>query len=299
MVILIRISLLLIASSLYATAPASWFFTDEGKPTECLKELLELDNLYDPTDNMQQIVDKTQKKWIQTNQGQNNKERTDLVDSAEQKEKKRKIEQIVSELGLFEAKNPERSTYRYGAINGAFLEGVRHRTNLLIEYWKKGYHFEKVVVLTGDRKLRKEPGQEDDPKKLKKLPENIRYETEYDMCKLVIEETDFPVDMKERIIFVDAPAPLGKARPSTKDCFEEWLKAHPEPGAILATSHPVVWCYQQLAGNNCLPKEFPLDTCAKAADESERQKYEKNLVSIIQDTVAKCLYEINISAKKN
>ncbi len=290
--------LMMLSTPVLAVDPTSWFITKEGKPTERLKELLELDNLYSPEDNLAQIVAKTQNAWVQTNQGANNKERTDLVDSPEQLKKKRKIEQIVEELGLFEAKDPQFEHYNYGVVNGAFLDGVKHRISLLINYWERGYKFDKVVVLTGDRKLRKEAGQEDDPKKLKKMPENVPYENEYDMCKLIWEETDFPDDMKERVVFVNAPAPQGKARPSTKDCFVTWLQTNPQPGKILATSHPVVWTYQQLAGQNSLPSDFLLDTCAKAADQSERQKYEKNLISIIQDTVAKCLYEINISVKK-
>lgn len=291
--------------------PARWFITEDDKPTERLVMLLKLDNLYDPNDKLEQIVAKTQKAWVQCVQGQNNKERTDLKDTLEQQEIRQKVESIVQELGLFDERKPALDEYTYGACLGAFLDGVRMRLGYLIEEWKKGKRFDTLVFFTGERYLRKGAGKEDDiqqlitpknsPLTLKagwKMPENAPYETEYDMCRLVWDQTEIPEDMRKaldgHIVFVDAPRPEGKERPSTKDCYVKWIKDDkPQPGTILAPSHPIIWTYQQLAGENCLGDQYLLDTCAHAATPEMRKIYQEKIVSIVQDTAAKCLYELN------
>lgn len=291
--------------------PARWFITENGKPTEHLVELLKLDNLYDPNDRLEQIVAKTQKAWVQCVQGQNNKERTDLKDTVQQQEIRQKVEAIVQELGLFDERKPALDHYTYGSCLGAFLDGVRMRLSYLIEEWKKGKRFDELVFFSGERYLRKEPGREDDIEQLKnpksspltlkagwKMPENAPYETEYDMCKLVWDQTEIPEDMKTalegRIVFVNAPRPAGKERPSTKDCYLKWMNDNkPQPGTMLAPSHPVIWTYQQLAGENILGDQYPLDTCAHAATPEMRKIYQEKIVSLVQDTAAKCLYELN------
>ena len=271
------------------------FITDHGTPTEPLQELL--GELYAPDDTLEDIVAKTNRAWLQVNQGQ--KERTDLVDTPEQSEKRRKFEAVVSEMGLFEAQKPKQKNYAYGAVYGAFVDATRASLNYLIEAWKEGTRFDTIVFFTGARPLRKQPGQEDDPAKFANFPENAPYETEYDMCKIILEEANLPEDMKVKIVFVNAKAPPGMTRPSRKDCFEEWLKTNPPPGTLLAASHPLYWSYQQLAVENSLPQGFTVDTCCNEATEALRSRYEKRLVSLLQDNIAKCLYEINVAAKKN
>lgn len=290
--------------------PARWFITEDGKPTEHLVELLKLDNLYDPNDKLEQIVAKTQKAWVGCIQGQNNKERTDLKDTVQQQEIRQKVEAIVQELGLFDERKPALDEYTYGSCLGAFLDGVRMRLSYLIEEWKKGKRFDELVFFSGERTLRKEAGKEDDIEQLIhpknssltikagwKMPENAPYETEYDLCKLVWDQTKIPEDMRAalegHVVFVNAPRPAGKERPSTKDCYEIWIKEHkPRPGTMLAPSHPVIWTYQQLAGENILGEQYPLDTCAPAATAEMRKKYQEKIVSLVQDTAAKCLYEL-------
>ncbi|MBS0634079.1 MAG: hypothetical protein JSR37_01280 [Verrucomicrobia bacterium] len=290
--------------------PATWFITAEGKPTERLVKLLSIDNLYDPNDGLKEIVAKTQKAWIQTIQGQNNKERNDLKDSALQEKNRKQVEEIVQELGLFDARPPSLRRYDYGACLGALLDGVRRRLSELIELWNSGTRFDSLIFFTGERYLRKGEGQDDALEKLCnpvnspltikagwKLPEDARYDTEYDMCKLVWEQTELPEDMrvalKDKVVFVNSPRPAGKERPSTKDCYATWMtEMNPSSGTVLAISHPLLWTYQHITGENILGEKFPLDTCAKAATPEMRQKEQARIVSLIQDTAAKCLYEL-------
>src|ERR1700733_6890911 len=106
--------LLFVSQTLVAKEPASWFVTKDNKPTKELQALLELDGLYDPNDSLEQIVQKTQKNWLQVNQGP--KERTDLIDSDTQKETRQKVENILEKLGYFNAKKPTQNHYTYVAV---------------------------------------------------------------------------------------------------------------------------------------------------------------------------------------
>ncbi len=291
--------------------PARWFITADGKPTTPLIRLLQIDNLYDPNDTLDQIAKKTQTNWVEVVHGKNLKEIPDLKDTPAQQEMRQKVEAIAEEIGLFDERSPALTHYDYAACPGAFVDGVRHRLSYLIELWKKGLRFDKLIFFTGARPLRLEKGREDDIEKITspqnspltikagwKLQENAPYKTEYDMCKLIWEQTEIPDDMYKslegKVVFINAPAPEGQERPSTKSCYITWLKEYtPEPGTILAASHPMLWCYQQLSGENALGSAFLLDTCARGATAQVRQRYQERIVSLIQNTVAKCLYEID------
>ncbi|MDB6081844.1 MAG: hypothetical protein JWO53_1116, partial [Chlamydiia bacterium] len=75
--------------------PEALFVTKEGKLTEHVIQLLKLDNLYDEKDSLAAVVDKTQKSWVGVVQGKDNKERTDLKDSENQKNMREKVEAIA------------------------------------------------------------------------------------------------------------------------------------------------------------------------------------------------------------
>ncbi len=282
----------MVSANLFAGSCSTLFFTDDGRPTKGLVALLELDGLYDPADTLVEIADKTQKAWIQVNHGIGNKERTDLQDSQQQLAKREQIIAAIEALGLFQAQMPSKERYDYAVVSGAFLESAGASLTFIINTWKRGTRFDAIVFLTGERPLRKGPGQEDDPAKLKSFPENMPYETEHDMCKLLWRDADLPEDMRVQVSFINARAPTGFIRPSRRDCFEEWLKSNPKPGTILAASHPLYWSFQQLAGENVLPDGFTLETCSDAATEDFRKPYANRLVSVMLDTIAKCIYEI-------
>lgn len=287
--------------------PARWFLTEEGKPQERLISLLEIDKLYNPNDSLEQLVKKTQEAWVKVRQGQNNKERADLVDTQEQQSLREKVARITQEIGLFGARLPEHSHYKYGAWLGATLDGVRLRLRCLIEAWNRGVRFDTFIVFTGYRPLRADEPLEKlliSPLKMKpgwQMAQDAPYKTEYDMMKLVLEQTELPEDMAKalegKIVFVNAPKPDGEARASTKDCYLEWLKTNPEKGSMLAYSHPLIWPYQQLAGENVLGSEFQLDTCAEEVSQEILNANQARLVSLVQDVAAKCLYELHSRQK--
>jgi len=286
------------------------------KLTDHVIELLSIDDLYNEHDTFSDVVEKTQKKWLSVVQGKSMQtsssatmERNDLVDSPEKTLIKDKVEKIARAMGLFDQRNPTFVSYKYGAWLGAYLASVRHSLHELIKIWELGCRFEKLVVFTGERYLKKADGQEDDIKKLIdpslsplpfkknwKLPQNVKYETEYDMMQLVLDQTELPEGMVEalndKIEFINTPKGA-HARPGTKDCYVMWLNTNPEEGTVLATSHPLYWVHQQISGKAILGSRFPLDTVAPTFSQEKLIQKNLSLVSLVHDTVAKCLYEIS------
>ena len=308
-----------VASKIFAQRdPAALFITTDYKPTDFLVELLQLDDLYDPSDSFSKMTDKTQKKWLQTVQGKSAQgvaptkgsvERTDLKDSSDQISLREKVERIARSMQLFDKREAALSHYKYGAWLGAFLIGVRNNLNNLVKAWNEGIRFDNLVVFTGERYLRKEAGQEDDIAKLCdpsqsplpfkkdwKLPEGVKYDTEYDMMKLVFDQVELPEDMAKallgKVTFVNALKGTN-LRPGTKDCYITWLKNNPEPGTIFAVSYPLLWSAQQIAGTTLLGDSYPLDTTAPALSAEEYERRKPAVVSLVHDTVTKCLFEIN------
>ncbi|MBA3815598.1 MAG: hypothetical protein H0X29_03590 [Parachlamydiaceae bacterium] len=293
------------------------------KLTDNMIELLKLDDLYNENDTFSEVVKKTQKKWLAVVQGKAmqetadpkaNTERNDLKDASKQIAIKQKVERVARAMGLFDNRNPILSNYKYGAWLGSYLQGVRNNLEELVKVWQNGCRFEKLVVFTGERYLRKENGQEDDIKMLCdpkqsplpfkegwKLPTNSKYETEYDMMRLVFDQVQLPKDMEEELLgkveFVNAPKGQN-VRAGTKDCYVTWLKTNPEAGTIVAASYPLLWVIQQIAGETILGEKYPLDTIAPALSKEDYEKY-KHAVVIVHDTVTKCLYEINNQINAN
>lgn len=285
------------------------FLTQEGKFQEPLIQLLQLDGLYDPQDGLKEVVAKTQQHWVAVRTGIGGKERTDLRDTESQQAQVARVEAAARKMGLFDAKTPSLTHYDYGICLGSFLEGVRLRLSMLVDLWQKGVHFDSLVFLTGERDLRSGAGAIESleelcnpsksPLPFKKgwtLPEGAPYATEYDMVRLVWSQVELPADMVQalvgKVIFVNASRG-DKPRASTYDTYNTWLQQYqPKPGTIVAPSHPLVWVHQDLVGKKILGDRFRLDTIAPAADEQVLTLYRKSLVSLVHDTVAKCLYEM-------
>ena len=292
----------------------SSLYVKEGVLTEPVVELLKLDGLYEEGMTLQKAVEVTQKHWISTVAGAQGKERCDLKDSQEFLSQLEKVKEIAKTLTLTSARLPAKTEYDYGICLGAFLPAVRARLQGLVKLWKgeapfsTPVKFRHIVFLTGERKLRKGDGEQDSLQELcnqEKSPllfkknwafsSSAKYETEYDMIKLVWEQVQLPEDMEKalvgKVIFVNAPPKPGALRPTTKDTYEKWQEVSP-PGSIIAVSSPFVWQFQQLVGENALSSTFELDTVSEAPS-SESLNTHKALVTLVHDTVAKVLYEIS------
>ncbi len=292
--------------------PKSIFLTDNGDLTPELISLLKLDNLYYEGETFKEAYKKIQSSWILVNRGINNKERADLIDPIEWIHIRGDVLEVINNMGLLQAKNPSLKHYDYAICHGAFMEGVRFRLAQLIDQWNKGIRFDALVFLTGERTLRKGPGEKDDfsvlcnpekspyPFKPGWMPNpDAKYETEYDMVKLVWEQAAIPEDMAkalaDKVTIVNTPKG-DFPRPSMDSTHAYWLKEHkPKPGTIIAPSHPLIWCYQQLTSSYILGPKFPYETIAPESTYLTSNRHEPGLTSLIFDTIAKCMAAIDKS----
>lgn len=290
-----------------------WLFISEDRSlSESTIKLLRLDDLYKEGDTLDDAVKKTQEQWVAVIAGAGNRERADLRDLKMQKDQKETVLEVVYELKLVEPRVPSLTHYNYALCLGAFLDTVKDRLAAAIEAWESGVKFDSLVFLTGERTLRKDTGDKDDIQKIIDcqhphlkfkegwvMPENAPYETEYDMVCLIVDQVCLPEDMAKelegKITIVNAPRG-DLARPTTATTYKVWLDSNkPEKGSsILAFSTPLVWAYQDLAARTVLGDEYPLETVAPSFPNPNEHPA---LVSLVKDTVAKCLYEIDKSYK--
>lgn len=290
--------------------PREFFITSEGVLTPEIVALLKLDNLYSEGDTLKDAINKTQSSWVQVQSGTNNKERIDLRDTPKWMDNRGNVLEILSKMGLLQERTPTLLHYDYAICHGAFLDSVQSRLANLIKQWKNGIRFDSLIFLTGERYLRKGPGEKDDffllcdatkapyPFKKRWRPNpDSPYETEYDMVKLVWEQAEIPKDMAEalegKIIFINALK--GEfPRPSTHTTVRKWLNDYnPTSGTILASSSPIVWPYQHFSTSVILGPQFKLETIAQESEYLTSNRYNPGMVSVIFDSLAKCLYLID------
>lgn len=254
----------------------STLFEIGGKPTPLLKELLEIDGLYEADDNYQTIRAKTQQKWIRCIRGKGGVERRDLVDSPQEEAIKDNVTAVMDKMGLFDEACPLYKEYDYALILGAFLPSVEKRIDQLICLQERGVRFKEILFLTGERPLR-----EDEKISLN----SADLQTETDMVRALV--------AKHRIkaSIVDAKA-LNGLRPSTEDTYRAWIEEfHPKEGTVLAISSPLFVYLQHLIGKRVLPKGFALDTISGPVTQEElNSPYYKT--SVLLDTMAKMIYAI-------
>lgn len=292
----------LVAAPIPCAQVDSPLIDQQQQPTSLLKQLLLLYGI--SANTLDEIVTETQRHWIAVQQGAGGIERRDLIDNPAQQALREQTINLAVQLALFEARNPTFNHYPYAICLGAFLEGARARFALLLDMWKNGIRFDSLIFLGSDRPLRSKKGENEEltilcdqaqapyafkPGWLRPNPE-ARYETESDMLKLIWEQADVPQDMLDqlqgKVVFIEARSVRGK-RPATGDCFREWLKnENPQPGRVLAASSPLLSNYQHLVGLNALGPDYPLETICRAGNPSEAK------VTVILDTIAKCLYEL-------
>lgn len=288
--------------------PTPLFF-NQGLLTKPVLDLLRLDGLIGEGEcpTLAEAVEKTQAMWIRVMQGRGGQERTDLVDKLYAPETIGEVVHIVYDMGLLGEHLPAERHYAYGGCLGGFAPQMRNQLAFLVALWRQGYRFDTLVFWTGERRLRSEESLEAlcDPtrsplpfKEGWTVPANVRLETEDDAARLIFDQVELPADMaealKDCVCFVNGPCPEGQARASTKDVYRHW-QTTAVPGSALAVSFPFMWSYQQLAGQNVLCEGFSLDTVAPAVSSQDLDKYKGGIVSIVHDTVAKCLYEISLA----
>ncbi len=204
---------------------------------------------------------------------------------------------VLNELGFIDGTNAHFDAYEGAILLGCSLERARKRLDFLIQEWKRGVRFSKVVILTGDRTLESHEKSKliedsDSPLNIRKdwtKPKTLP-STEYEMFTFIWEQTNIPKSMLKavKIEFVRAPMKKGNQgqpiRPTTDDTLMEWNKLSPAQGRYLVISNFPHAVRQDLNHRSFTPAGCSFDTVG--AETSDKEK-----VIIILDEVARAIYE--------
>lgn len=184
-------------------------------------------------------------------------------------DKREEILPYFVEMGYFDERHASENRYTYGVVLGSLHASVTRRMAFLVEEWKRGVRFEKIVFLTGQRKLHPEKEPFD------------HLEMEVDMMKWAWEQMDVPAELRALpLIVVDAkPHPFRK-RPNTMLTVERWLQDHPKPGSCLIFSCQPYLNYQEQILKMVLPSTFTVETVGPAGGSTYP-------LSVLLDTAAR------------
>ena len=222
---------------------------------------------------LEDIVKKTQAQWLRK-PGTERWEMDNIVVDDE-------AEEIFKKLGFINMVIPKESQYDYCLVLGASAPRIKNRLDFLIKIWDEGVRFNRIFVLTGQRKLDSIGDS---------LPHLEFYETEIstetDYIKFLVKKADFPQDLRDIICFIDTPTPRGKSRPSTDDTVKFWLEDHePIPGSCLCiSSQPFINYQDSVLKTFLLPLNFKVETVGFF----DRSIFNK---SIVLDSIARFLYQ--------
>ena len=267
--------------------------TNCSKPTVALIQLLKYLDMM-PHEDLKSIVEDTQKEWLRK-PGQ---ERWHQEEKLEQK--KNELIPLFQELGVISAISPSKSYYTYALILGATLQRVRTRIAYLHELGQKGIVFDQIILLGGKRPLDPEIEKSEQLLDYNNPDLPIRKDwqfngslptTETEMMKMVVDQSELPQRIKQRIVIIDTPmqpaANNTLRRPNTADTMKEWLKNNPKPGSCLALSNQPYIGYQHSVITTLLPKEFVVESAGPAVADDIR-------IANTLDNLARWLYQEKI-----
>ncbi|HZW60965.1 MAG TPA: hypothetical protein VFF04_01955 [Candidatus Babeliales bacterium] len=296
---LLVISLIFAASPFIYTYPgnqsfaADYLYTKDRQPSAALLELLNILSV-SHDGSFDSIVAETQKAWLR----KPGTERWHLEEICTNN--RDVIMALFDQLGCIQKVEPSKQEYDYGIILGATVFRVRTRLTYLLDLWQQGIRFKTLVFLGGQRPLDAQVEPAD--LLINSAAHGYRYandswqftgtvpSTEYEMMKIVFEQTKFPAGFLENvdIVFVNAPMqqqPDGSLRrPTTVDIINEWLNHTPKAGTCLFVSNQPYVGFQDSSVRTALPVHFNLETVGEAAKSNE-------LIAVHLDNVARWLYQ--------
>lgn len=212
------------------------------------------------------IVAETQARWIRPA----GKELWQIPDLPEKKEK---IIEYADQLGFIQERLPSKQRYNYGIVMGATVFTIQKRLQFLVQLWKRGTRFDKIVFLTGERPL--------DPV-IESLADVCK--TESQAAHYIWEHMEIPPKMRALpITFIDHPM-KGSVRPSTADTVGAWVKTEPAPGSCLLISNQPYCLYQDAVSRKLFPQPFDIETVGEEASLKSLN------AAVILDTIARYLY---------
>lgn len=212
------------------------------------------------------VVYETQRRWIRP---PNDRQ---WFDGAQPVGDNADLYPLLQRIGVFREDPPSQTQYRYAVVLGSRLFEVHKRLTYLVELWKSGVRFERIVLLTGARPV--DPVRENVAAffggKLNRCEgENCfeQPETEARLVLLVFGQLDVPAGMRKiPLTLIDAPMTVAggeRVEPNIADMLMEWVVRDPAPGrCLLVSSQPYV-AYHDTLARSIMPREFEIETVGK------------------------------------
>lgn len=241
----------------------AYLIDQNAKPQPALLELLQL--LHVPHDGtLDSIVRATQTAWYQAG-----KERWELEERYPGK-----LDlafPILRKLGCVDSIFAKKKKYDYALLLGGHVSRMKRRIALLVQEWKRGVRFDKIVLLTGARPL--DPSEE----------LSCATETEAFLALL-----DLPAEMKKvPLQVIDTPMQTakggGQRRPNTADTLMAWLLSKPKPGSCIAFGDQPFVGYFESVLKTFLPSAFSVEVIGL-----ETEPYP---LALFFDNLARWLYQ--------
>ncbi|MBS0185246.1 MAG: hypothetical protein JSS34_02680 [Proteobacteria bacterium] len=248
---------------------------------------------------------------------------------------KEKIFPILEKLGVIDAISPTPHMLKsvdYIFIHGATVGRMQNRVTYFLEnVWphltREAQERVKIIFLSGNRKLdttlnEKETLFNPDSSEIQLRPDwqkpNRPIETENDAAQIIWDQLVPDKFLRDKVLFVSAPALKDGKRPTTKDTIKAWLKSFesfqkdplsvsqkerlfwknaPDLKAvqILAISNNPYIYYQDQVFRNALEEEgfdhIFLETVGSKAESD-------TLLAVYLDNIARWLYEVTNNLKK-
>ncbi len=249
----------------------SFLFTEQSTPTPALRQLLDVFDLSDQND-LQSIVEATQKHWLQTG-----KERWEFAQRDE--DKRDLLIPIFKDLKIIDTIDACSINYDYALIYGATYSSVIKRMRHLVSQFHRGVRFKQVILLTGQRYL-----------KFSEKEKHLPYQTETEMMLSLWKTMAIPEAMRSLpFVLVDTPQQKRNgtwARPNTQDTLIEWLKTNPTPGSCLFVSDQPYSGYQDAVARYALSDAFSIETIGVKADPDLP-------IAVVLDNIARWIYTEN------
>lgn len=206
---------------------------NQKKPLPSLKALF---TVVEEQDAIEDVNRYAQEHWLRPA----DKERFQLNENSKYEKYNAFILYHLKKLGMIDevVSDPHVRYYDYVVLHGATIETMKNR----IQFFKKmcaHVRYKQIIFLTGNRLLFE---SENTQRKLWGV------NTECDAAKYLMKKSHL------NHYYVVNAKKLNGSRPNTKDTVDEWMKAGPKPGTVLAVSNNPYIQRQDLTLKNILVK---------------------------------------------
>lgn len=271
------------------------FFDTQGKlVNKDLKQLLTVTG-QSHAETLDSVVAATQDKesgWLRSGERWH-KQKERFTDKQRQE-----IVMLAKKLGYLDEKTPSKDKYDRALVLGAASVRIKSRINHLIDLWKRGIRFDKIVMLGSTRSL---DAPESDVLLKPSVLEKGYEANEMGLMQYIYNnEVSLPKDMASLpVIWVKAEGKDGK-RANTDDTIEEWLKRDTDLAndmTVLSVSNQPHASYQGVVIQTYLVNhEKGLNLTSEVVGEksslADKAKPDSQEIAVLLDAMARHLYSL-------